>query len=429
MNDSLFIRRAAPPEPVARILSRLRAGGYFAYAVGGCVRDLLLGRRAHDWDVATSALPEQVQALFDRVYATGLPHGTVTVLEKGVAVEVTTFRTEGAYSDGRRPDSVRFVGTLPDDLARRDFTINAMALDEDGLVIDPFGGQDDLRARVIRCVGEPRERFTEDALRMWRAFRFSAALGFGIDPGTWDAIVVCAPLTGRLSAERVAAEVGKMLLSGGAARLADALPLGLLDAFLSARPSVILPFGIIKTLPRRPDCRWAGFTALLRQAGCLSEAGAFLRALRLPSRVVKPAAFGVEYALSYPMPAADVEWRHLCCQHGIPDALCAAASADVLCSGGQGSTVSGQASAVRVLRRVLKNKPCLSVRELKVSGEQLRQAGYEGPAIGRAQRLLLEHVLDHPGDNNQQALWGFLGMRDEEYMIHKCLASKGPVGE
>ena len=156
------------------ILETLRRAGYEAWYVGGCVRDTLLGREIHDWDVTTSALPEQTMACFAHCVPTGIRHGTVTVLEDGVSAEVTTYRTDGSYADGRHPDQVTFVRTLAKDLARRDFTINAMAMDDQGRLVDLWDGQQDLKDKIIRCVGEPERRFREDALRMLRAIRFYA---------------------------------------------------------------------------------------------------------------------------------------------------------------------------------------------------------------------------------------------------------------
>jgi len=404
-----------PAAPVSHVLHRLRQGGFLAYPVGGCVRDLLLRRPVRDWDVATSARPGQALPLFERAYDTGAKHGTITVMVGRVPVEVTTFRAEGPYSDGRRPDWVRFADRLADDLARRDFTINAMAFDEDNRVVDLFGGQDDLKNRIIRCVGDPFARFSEDALRMWRALRFAGALGFGIERGSWDAIAACAPLCAQLSPERVAAEAQKMLLRGGGSRLADALQLGLMDAFLKARPTARLPLQRLKSLPRRYDCRWAALTALLSRAGSLGgeegleeggEGGeSFLRALRLPRRVIDPAAAGARLALSGALPSEDSAWRRLCWQRGIPAALCAAAAADAL---------EGGRRYVHSLREVLRGGDCLSLKTLALSGGQLKEAGYEGVAIGAAQRQLMEHVLAHPQDNTPEALWHVLGgMRSE----------------
>ena len=201
------------PPRAAAILKTLQEAGVEAFVVGGCVRDSLIGRVPGDWDITTSARPEEVKRLFRRTVDTGLQHGTVTVMQGKEAYEVTTYRTDGAYSDGRHPDSVRFVSSLAEDLARRDFTINAMAYAPETGVVDLFGGLQDLDARLIRAVGDPAERFTEDALRMLRAVRFSAQLGFGIEPQTFDAIRPLAPRLDMVSRERIRDELNKLLLS------------------------------------------------------------------------------------------------------------------------------------------------------------------------------------------------------------------------
>ena len=188
------------PTPVSAILETFQRHGFAAYLVGGCVRDGLLGKMPHDWDICTAALPEQTLLLFPDAITTGLRHGTVTVRSGGISVEVTTFRSEGAYSDHRHPDSVWFVSDLTADLARRDFTVNAMALSASGVLQDPFGGRGDLSAGMLRAVGDPERRFQEDALRMLRAVRFSAQLGFRIEQETETAIRMCAPLTEALAA-------------------------------------------------------------------------------------------------------------------------------------------------------------------------------------------------------------------------------------
>lgn len=198
------LTRASIPEGALRIAQRLSESGHGAWVVGGCVRDLLRGVPVSDWDLATSARPEVVQKLFRRTIPTGLQHGTVTVLEEGVGYEVTTLRGEGAYSDGRRPDSVAFVGTIEEDLGRRDFTVNAIAFDPLSLaVIDPWGGVADLEARVLRAVRDPMERFAEDGLRVLRAARFVATLNMTLDPATEAAIAPNLAVFSRVSRERV----------------------------------------------------------------------------------------------------------------------------------------------------------------------------------------------------------------------------------
>ncbi len=197
----------------AKLLDRLHAAGYKAYAVGGCVRDSLLGQTPHDWDLCTSALPEQVMALFGakNCIPTGLQHGTVTIKREGKLYETTTFRTEGSYTDGRHPDRVDFVPDVREDLARRDFTINAMAYNAEEGLIDPFGGQDDLKQGIVRAVGVPKLRFSEDALRILRLFRFAARFGFAIDPATGAAAKELCRCLNCVSLERIEEELSRLL--------------------------------------------------------------------------------------------------------------------------------------------------------------------------------------------------------------------------
>ena len=197
----------------AALLDTLHAAGYAAYAVGGCVRDSLLGRTAHDWDLCTSALPQQVMELFgaEQCIPTGLQHGTVTIKYGGQLYETTTFRTEGSYTDGRHPDEVQFVPDVREDLARRDFTINAIAYNEAEGLVDPFGGQKDLQNGLLRAVGEPQQRFTEEALRILRLYRFAARFGFALDAATARAARQLAPHLDCISAERIQEELAKLL--------------------------------------------------------------------------------------------------------------------------------------------------------------------------------------------------------------------------
>ncbi|MDD6195693.1 MAG: CCA tRNA nucleotidyltransferase [[Clostridium] aminophilum] len=201
------------PADVAWILEKMREAGYEAYAVGGCVRDALLGKEPNDWDITTSAKPEETKTIFPKTIDTGIQHGTVTVMKNHVGYEITTYRIDGTYADGRHPDSVEFTSDLKEDLRRRDFTINAMAYSEETGVVDEFGGMEDLDRHVIRCVGNAMERFTEDALRILRAVRFSAQLGFEIEEETYKALSVIAPNLRHVSAERIQVELTKTLLS------------------------------------------------------------------------------------------------------------------------------------------------------------------------------------------------------------------------
>ena len=230
----------------AALLDALHRAGYAAYAVGGCVRDSLLGLVPHDWDLCTSALPQQVIGLFgaQQCIPTGLQHGTVTVKQNGALYEITTFRTEGSYSDGRHPDEVHFVPDVREDLARRDFTINAMAYNEKEGLIDPFGGQADLQRGILRAVGAPHRRFTEDALRILRLYRFAARFGFTLDPATAQAAEeLCAHLD-CVSAERIEEELAKLLAAPASAAYLDKKILGVIlpelapEALTAAKPVV-----------------------------------------------------------------------------------------------------------------------------------------------------------------------------------------------
>lgn len=201
------------PKKAAEVIGRIMDAGFQAYAVGGCVRDSVLGRRPEDWDITTSARPEQVKALFPHTVDTGLKHGTVTVMMGREGFEVTTYRIDGKYEDGRHPESVAFTPSLREDLRRRDLTINAMAYNQEQGLVDIFGGMEDISRGIVRCVGDPRERFREDALRILRAVRFSAQLGYHIEEGTQEAIAELAPLLARISAERIQTELVKLLVS------------------------------------------------------------------------------------------------------------------------------------------------------------------------------------------------------------------------
>lgn len=220
------------PEQVNSILESLQKSGYEAYVVGGCVRDALLGREPNDWDITTSALPMEVKSVFPRTIDTGLQHGTVTVLCGGTGYEVTTFRVDGVYEDGRHPKEVTFTPSLREDLKRRDFTINAMAYNNESGLVDLFGGQKDLENGIVRAVGDPVQRFTEDALRIMRAIRFSAQLGYEIEPETLRAASALAPNLRRISSERIREELEKTLVSDRPELLRTAWAAGITKEFI-----------------------------------------------------------------------------------------------------------------------------------------------------------------------------------------------------
>ena len=382
----------SPPKYVISALRTLEHGGFEAYMVGGCVRDVLLGRRPQDWDICTSASPAQVQALFPRTHPTGLKHGTVTVVSSGHPLEVTTYRADGQYSDHRRPESVRFVGSLSEDLQRRDFTINAMALSPEGELHDPFGGQADIKSRLLRCVGDPEKRFDEDALRMLRALRFSAVLDFDIEPSTWKAMEKLAPLTGALAAERVCAELQKALCSGHPEKVSKMISLGLLcSVFDQNRP--VFELSVLRGLPKAANARWAGLCAVLRHENFIADTAVFLKSLRLESAMIKSVSAGVEAALS-PPPACAADWKRLSAAIGDEGCACAAAAAEAL----------GRKGSAALWKSVLQKDECRSLGQLAVSGSDLLELGFEGPELGKALSLLLSHVIDHPSENRRDLL-------------------------
>lgn len=367
----------APPKYVLNILCALDSAGHRAVLAGGCVRDSLLGRRPSDWDIASSASPEEVLALFPRCVPTGIKHGTVTVLSGGGSVEVTAFRAEGGYSDHRRPDSVSFGCPLEADLARRDLTVNAMAMDAAGEITDPFGGRDDLRRRLLRCVGEPERRFDEDALRMLRTVRFSAQLGFDIEPRTLEAIRALAHLASGLSAERVRDELLKTLRSPAPGLVWQLVDLGLLDACL-APGDASAPREALDVLPIY--ARLAHFCRGLELGGYIMSTDRFLAALRFDGETLRRTASAVEVLKS-----GSRDWKRLLRGHG---------EAAVLAAHPKN----------RALRAVLRSGECWELSSLAIGGRELAALGYSGPELGRELRRLLDHVIDCPADNRADIL-------------------------
>ena len=316
----------------AALLDALHAAGYAAYAVGGCVRDSLLGRTAHDWDLCTSALPQQVMELFgtEQCIPTGLQHGTVTIKYGGQLYETTTFRTEGSYTDGRHPDAVQFVPDVREDLARRDFTINAMAYNAAEGLVDPFGGQKDLQNGLLRAVGEPQQRFTEDALRILRLYRFAARFGFALDAATARAARQLAPHLDCISAERIQEELAKLLAAPqpGAylepAVLAVVLPELTPESLTAAKPVVdACPAGE-ENLP----VRWAALLGALGETdtrrvlkrlrcsnACIEETAVLVREAA-EQGVCGSFLLGHEFELRHPTDASCLE------QHSHPAGRC-----------------------------------------------------------------------------------------------------------
>ena len=396
----------------AALLDTLHAAGYAAYAVGGCVRDSLLGRTAHDWDLCTSALPQQVMELFgtEQCIPTGLQHGTVTIKYGGQLYETTTFRTEGSYTDGRHPDEVQFVPDVREDLARRDFTINAMAYNEAEGLVDPFGGQKDLQNGLLRAVGEPQQRFTEDALRILRLYRFAARFGFALDAATARAARQLAPHLDCISAERIQEELAKLLAAPqpGAylepAVLAVVLPELTPEALTAAKPVVdACPAGE-ESLP----VRWAALLGALGEA----DTRRVLKRLRCSNACIEETAvlvreaagegvcrsFSEEKASAHP---GDIHIRQLLGRYG----LCTVERLCALCAALRPQAAPACALAAQRARQLEADGVCCRVSQLAVNGRDLMAAGIPaGPALRRVLEALLDGVIRAEYPNEKPAL-------------------------
>ena len=388
-------------EGAAELLDTLHRAGYAAYVVGGCVRDSLLGLTPHDWDLCTSALPQQVIELFgaQRCIPTGLQHGTVTVKQSGALYEITTFRTEGTYTDGRHPDEVHFVPDVREDLARRDFTINAMAYNAKEGLVDPFGGQADLQSGILRAVGVPHQRFTEDALRILRLYRFAARFGFAIDPPTAQAAQeLCAHLD-CVSVERIEEELAKLLSAPAPAAYLDKkillviLPELSSEALAAAKPVVdACPAGA-ENLPIR-------LAALLYSLG---EDGTrrTLKRLRCSNALIEEAAVLVREAVPGVPVSLNIYARRLLGKYN----LCTVQRLAALGTALQPERSADFAALSELAERLDADGVCCRVSQLAVNGRDLMAAGVPaGPGIRKVLEALLDGVIREEYPNERQAL-------------------------
>ena len=388
-------------EGAAELLDTLHKAGYAAYVVGGCVRDSLLGLTPHDWDLCTSALPQQVMELFgaQRCIPTGLQHGTVTVKQSGALYEITTFRTEGTYTDGRHPDEVHFVPDVREDLARRDLTINAMAYNEKEGLVDPFGGQADLQSGIVRAVGVPRQRFTEDALRILRLYRFAARFGFAIDPPTAQAAQeLCAHLD-CISVERIEEEFAKLLSAPAPAAYLDKkillviLPELSSEALAAAKPVVdACPAGA-ENLPIR-------LAALLYSLG---EDGIrrTLKRLRCSNALIEEAAVLVREAVPGVPVSLNIYARRLLGKYN----LCTVRRIAALGTALQPERAADFAALSELAEQLDADSVCCRVSQLAVNGRDLMAAGVPaGPGIRKILEALLDGVIREEYPNERQAL-------------------------
>lgn len=439
-------RKIILPEKVDEIILTLQRHGYEAYAVGGCVRDSLLGRKPEDWDITTSAKPPQVKELFPRTFDTGIEHGTITVLLDKEGFEVTTYRIDGEYEDARHPKEVTFTACLKEDLRRRDFTINAMAYNESEGLIDIFGGIQDLDRGVIRCVGNAHERFSEDALRILRGVRFAAQLGFEIEKDTREGMRLLAPTLQKISAERIQVELVKLLTSKRPDMMREAYELGITRQFL---PEFDLLMTTEQETPHhmynvgehtlhammnvRAD-RILRLTMLLHDMGkpalkTIDQNGrahfkkhAF-ESEKIAKRVLKRLKFDNDtlHKVSrlvlyhdYRMPAEAKAVRRAMNKIGedIFPAYMEVRRADVLAqSMYKREEKIRNLDEIEVLyRQIVEAGQCVSLKTLAVTGKDLIEAGMQpGKELGEKLKELLQLVIDHPELNTKEELLKHLG--------------------
>ena len=441
------------PSAVRYIIETIEQAGFEAYAVGGCVRDSILGRIPDDWDITTSAKPEDIKRIFRHTVDTGIQHGTVTVLINKECYEVTTYRIDGEYEDSRHPKEVIFTPLLAEDLKRRDFTINAMAYNDTKGIIDLFGGREDLKARVIRCVGNPIERFGEDALRIMRAVRFSAQLGYQIEAKTEEAIKELAHTLKHISVERIQVELVKLLVSSHPGYVLKLYELGLTKIFLpefdlmmntpqnNRHHSYSVGLHTVKALELTKCDKIVRLTILLHDVGkpktkSTDEIGIdhfnghpnmgsemareILKRLRFDNDTIDRVSLLVLYhdygnAISA-TPAFTRRLIHRVKLENFPSLL-EVKRVDVLAQSelDRDKKIEKLVSLNAAYQEVLEKGLCVSLKELAVSGSDLIQAGMKpGQELGKVLKLLLDEVLEEPKLNQKEILieltkrWGYI---------------------
>ena len=431
------------PEKVKYIIDRITEAGYEAYAVGGCVRDSILGREPDDWDITTSAKPQQIKALFRRTVDTGIAHGTVTVMLDREGYEVTTYRIDGEYEDHRHPREVVFTSRLVEDLRRRDFTINAMAYNESAGLVDAFDGMGDIRRGMIRCVGCARERFTEDALRILRALRFSAQLGYEIQEDTEEAIRELAPSLAAISAERIQTELVKLLLSHHPDYLRRAYDMGVTAVILPEldrcmktpqnHPHHCYTVGehILHSLLEVPAARDLRLAMLLQDIGkpltletdfrgithfyghptvSAGMAEEILRRLRFDNETIVTVRRLVEfhdYGNSVELTPVIVRRAMNRIGEDIFSKFLLVKRADIMAQSlyRRREKLEAVEAWDRQYREIVARRQCVSLKDLALRGRDLIAAGMKpGPELGAVLQQMLEHVLEAPEDNTREKL-------------------------
>lgn len=382
------------PEAVNEILQQLNHHGFEAFAVGGCVRDMLLGKIPKDWDITTSASPWQVKEIFRRTIDTGIQHGTVTVMINDAGYEVTTYRIDGEYQDGRHPKEVIFTSDLKEDLCRRDFTINAMAYSDKTGIVDEFGGMKDLKNGIIRCVGNPLDRFREDALRILRAVRFSAQLGFSIESNTMSAIAQIASNLIKISKERIQMELTKLLLSDHPEQMEMVYETGISpyisEAFHQINHKM---FGVVPALPRQKHIRWAVF--LKNEAP--DKAEEVLKDLKMDNDTISRVHTLVSW-IPHLIPEEKAKIRRIMSRME-PQLF------DDLLKIKKEIGRENAGKLMELTEEIRKNGDCIYLKDLAVTGKDLLETGMKpGKQVGAVLSRLLDDVLEEPGQNQRDIL-------------------------
>ena len=427
------------PEQIARCLQMLESAGYAAYLVGGCVRDDLMGIPPQDFDLCTAALPEQTAAVFAGIPQdlTGVRHGTVKLLLEGMEVEITTFRREGSYQDNRHPDWVEFVPDIREDLARRDFTVNAIAYSPSRGYVDPFGGRADLQSGILRCVGEPEKRFREDALRILRGMRFAARFGFLPEPATQDAMIGLAPLTDALARERVYQELSGFLLKADVPNLLRFAPI-----LAQVIPELSPTLGFLQHSPHHAydvfthtahvtaavapvlSLRWAALLHDIGKVPCFSQdengrghfkghaqvsaqmADAVLHRLHAPTQLRETAVWLIDHHMTV-LQSEEALLRRSLSRYGRErlELLLCLQEADMK---GKGTREHENSQRYPRLREILSQLDAqegrLTLKSLKINGNDLIALGMSGRQIGDCLNRLLEQVLSGSLENEKSAL-------------------------
>lgn len=410
------------PSEVKFIISELESHEYEAFAVGGCIRDSLLGRTPNDWDITTSAKPEEVKEIFHRTVDTGIKHGTVTVLIGKKSFEITTYRVDGAYTDGRHPESVRYSKYLKEDLRRRDFTINAFAYNDEVGLRDEFYGFRDMEWKIIRAVGNAEDRFSEDALRMMRAIRFAAQLGFNIELNTYNAIIKLAPNIKKVSAERIQVELTKTLMSDHPEVTIEYAKTGLFVEILPVLYDTLSGISAQKTLellkyvPRMVIMRYA---ALLRYR-TPEEARDVLRKLKLDNFTINTVTKLVEYQndINDVIEENDISVREAIHKYGtdLLELMFVFAEADGRMKREYtGFNSRGRNVHLKTIKKlydeILERGDCVDLKGLAVNGSDLMELGIVGEQIGETLNWLLHIVIENPALNNKNTLISFVENR------------------